>query len=377
MIEKIATGLLCLWVQVSFAQITVTNATFPSVGDTLRYQLDVDPAGLNLGTAGVGNQTWDFTSLDGGPVQTTIWLAPDTGNGAANFPNAHLRTANQDGSTFYRKTSTRLDHLGTSGVDLLNLGINTAVRYQPALPVRRAPQQFFDIYTVESDLIWAVATGDLADSLLGQLGAFVDSFRFRIHTTRLDVVDAWGTCLIPNGSFPVLREKRTETTETSIDVHSFLGWTDLSALLGGGGSNLLGNIGKDTTTTFHFFSATEKAEIALVTLDNAGNAAQSVRFKYIPATVSIDDLRKEQPAIVVAPNPAGDQVNIAFQGFLPDTYWLQIHDTQGKLVSNQSVRIDGSAFPIPLSTYPSGLLLVQILNLKGQVVATQKVLRLQ
>jgi hypothetical protein len=358
------------------AQITVTNTTFPSIGDTLRYVNDNNPPALDLGMTGAANQVWDFTALEGGAVQTTAWLSPTGSNNAGSFSSANLRTSNLGGATFYRKTNTVLESMGTSGADQLNLGANTVVRYQPPLPVRRAPQKFFDIHTVESDLNWALPTGALADSLLGQLGGLVDSFRFRIHTTRLDVVDAWGTCNIPNGSFPVLREKRTEMTETSIDVHSFIGWTDLSGLFGGGSSGLLDNIGNDTTITYHFFSNTEKEEIAIVTVDNTDNSIQSVQFKYIAApSVATNDVFSLKPSIALSPNPSSESVQLQLNHFPAGDYYLKVVDAQGKIVVQESVNASEMNANINLSYCPSGLLLIQVLDAKGRLVASHKMVK--
>jgi dihydroorotate dehydrogenase len=50
------------------------------------------------------------------------------------------------------------------------------------------------------------------------------------------VVDGYGTCQIPGGTYPVLRQKRTDYTTTALDVLvPFLGWVDLSTIIGGGG----------------------------------------------------------------------------------------------------------------------------------------------
>ncbi|HQW03874.1 MAG TPA: hypothetical protein PLR30_15405, partial [Saprospiraceae bacterium] len=45
------------------AQITITNATFPAAGDTLKTATDLAPAGIVMTSPG-GPQTWDFTSLN-------------------------------------------------------------------------------------------------------------------------------------------------------------------------------------------------------------------------------------------------------------------------------------------------------------------------
>ncbi len=304
-----------------------------------------------------------------------MYLNAASGIAFSNFTNAGLRTTGQASETYFRKTSTVFEDLGTSGADALNLGINTAFHYTPALPERRAPMQFFDVHNFETNLNYAVATGALADSLLGQLGALVDSFRFRINTKRLDVVDGWGTCKIPGGTFNVLREKRSTQTETSIDVHTFLGWVDLSSFLGGGGSGLLGQIGKDTITTLHFFSATEKEEIAIVTLNNAGNTAQSVRFKHIPVSTSTSDVSGQKPGFSVAPNPLNLWCDLRFENFQQGDYLVIISDLKGAVVFQKSFFLQTNTLSISLDELPSGLFFIQLFDKNGAQLGTQKLIK--
>ena len=325
---RIATLLFCLCLAVgATAQITVTNASFPSVGDTLRFKTDANPPALNLGVVGGTTQLWDFTALQGGAIQTTVYLNAATGTSYPQFPGSNMRIVETGRETYYKKSNTAFEVLGTSGIDQLNLGLNTTVHYQPALTERRAPMNFFDIHNLETNLSYSVPTGGLLDSLLGNLGGLIDSFRFRITTKRLDVVDGAGVCKIPGGSFDVLREKRTQTTETNIDVHTLLGWTNLSALLGGNtGGGLLGQIGKDTTVTYHFFSNTAKETIAVLTLSNANGAVQSVRFKYIPTlATAVSDVSMPSPVLILSPNPARAQTQMQFEHFLDGNYLLLEH----------------------------------------------------
>lgn len=356
------------------AQITITSAVFPAGGDTLRYQLDDNPPALQLGIPGQGNQIWDFSHLHGNQIQETVFLPASTGSEAAQFPTADLRINASLSDTYYRKTNTVFENLGSAGADLLQIGISATLFYQPALPERRAPMNFFDVHTVESDLNWTVPTGDLLDTLVGQLGGLVDSFRFRIHTSRLDVIDAWGTCNIPNGTFPVLREKRTTITEIRIDVHTFLGWTDLGGLLGGGGSGLLENIGIDTNITYHFFSATEKEGIAVVTIQPGDNSIESVRFKYIPGAVTSSDIEYPKPRLLATPNPAHLSTTLTFEDFIPGNFFLKINDLPGKNLCEQQIQVQGamSSFLLDLAALPQGWLFVRILDKNGRLVATQK-----
>jgi hypothetical protein len=357
------------------AQITVTNLTFPSIGDSLRYQTDANPTNLMLGTVSGGNQLWDFSALQGGPIQTTVYQEATTGAGFPNFQNANLRTGNQLQETYLKKTATALESLGTSGADQLNLVQNTAVRYQPPLPLRRAPMNFFDIHNFDSDLTYSLPTGDLADTLLGNLGGLFDSIRIRIHTSRLDVVDGWGVCKIPGGQFEVLREKRTEISETSIDIHSFLGWTDLTALLGGGGG-LLEAIGQDTTVSLHFFSHLEKEEIAVLTLNNAGDAVRSARFKYIPST-SATTFKLENKIVTCAPNPTTGLTELKWTDLESGVYRLVVNDFSGKMIVEKEVTMDQAGnMTLDFSHATAGILTLQIIDQNNQTLAVSKLLKL-
>jgi hypothetical protein len=365
---------VCAGLQVA-AQITVSNLAFPGVGDTLRYQNDANPPVLNLGTAGGGNQIWDFTALQGGPTQTTVYRDAASGSSFAQFPNAGLRTVAQGVETYFRKTASVFENLGTSGADQLNLGLNTSVRYQPPLPLRRAPMSFFDIHNFETNLTYSVPTGDLADSLLGNLGGLFDSIRIRIHTSRLDVVDAWGVCKIPGGQFDVLREKRTEISETAIDIHSFLGWTDLGGLLGGSGGGLLGAIGKDTTIALHFFNDVEKEEIAVLTLNNAGAEVRSARFKHIPL-VSATTALNEEARIKCSPNPTSSAMELQWDMLKSGDYRLLICDFTGKTVLNQAARMPQSGnMTLDLSHVPAGILTLRILDQNGKPLVVSKLIK--
>lgn len=86
-------GLLCLfWMGLLIplkAQITITNAVFPAVGDILHYATDNEPVGIVITPPG-GGQQWDFTSLQ--PRLTWQQVFQDARDGAdyESFPAATL-----------------------------------------------------------------------------------------------------------------------------------------------------------------------------------------------------------------------------------------------------------------------------------------------
>jgi hypothetical protein len=262
------------------AQITVTNATFPVVGDTFRYVIDLNPVIAGFLTPPGGNQTWNFSGLQSDLTGTTIFRHPNTGAQSANFPGADLLVVGMGRESYFNVTNNVVELMGYYGSDPINIGINLLAPYSPPFAERRAPMNFFDINQASSGLLLPFGAGDMPANLLQQLPVTADSFRIRIALNRLDAVDAWGNLSIPGGSYEVLREKRTLYEEKRLDAKiPPLGWLDITDVaLQSLGLNALG---VDTTVTFHFFSNTEKEEIAVLQLNNQQNAVVEARFKQL------------------------------------------------------------------------------------------------
>lgn len=262
------------------AQITVTNATFPAVNDTVFYAVDANSNPIiQIFTPPGGNQNWNLSGLQPNQPGSTVYRNPNTGAQSANFPGAELLVVEAGREMYYNVTGNRVELLGYYGSDPIGLGINLLIPYNPPLVERRAPVNFFDINQVSSGVLVPFSQAQVPANLLQLFPAQADSFRIRIAVNRLDVVDAWGTLSIPGGCYPVLREKRTQYEEKRLDAKvPPLGWldvTDVAIQFWG-----LQQLGVDTIVQHHFFSTVDKQEIAVVRLNNAQNAVEMVRFKH-------------------------------------------------------------------------------------------------
>ena len=71
------------------AQITITNATFPVAGDSLKTATDLTPDGIVMTPPG-GPQTWDFSALYPDTRQVDVFQPASAGTSSANFPGAEL-----------------------------------------------------------------------------------------------------------------------------------------------------------------------------------------------------------------------------------------------------------------------------------------------
>ncbi|MBK8554820.1 MAG: T9SS type A sorting domain-containing protein [Lewinellaceae bacterium] len=365
------------------AQITVTASTFPSAGDTLRYAVDANVSGIpNIITPPGGNQLWIFTDLQADQNIVTPYLSPTAGVSSMSFPGADLLVLSQTGESYFNKTSNVVELMGYAGADPANFNLNVLAKFSPAIIERRSPMNFFDVNQQESFLSIPFSTAQLPDTLFAGLPIAPDSIRIRINTSRLDVVDAWGECAIPGGQYPVLRLKRSEFTTTALDVKvPFLGWIDLSTLIGGGGGGggLGGFLGTDTTYTFHFFNNVEKEEIAVVTASNDLSTVESIRFKD-NGVVSADEDPNAPGKVGVAafPNPAVDWVRFDCTNLPKADYTLKIFNIVGKVVWREDYALSGNkSIRVDLEDFKKGTYLYSLSDQDGNVIGTKRLVVLK
>ncbi|PSR12737.1 MAG: hypothetical protein C7N36_10770, partial [Bacteroidetes bacterium] len=266
-----------------FAQISVTNATFPIAGDVLELAIDNAPVGIVPFTPPGVDQVWDFSSLQADATQNITYRPASEGSQAANVPGAELFAVRSPGTeTYFNVTSTSFEQQAYWGILPYDLVANNLFDYFPPLAERRAPLNFFDISVSSSNFLEVFLPSAFPASLMINLAtvmnnAPIDSMRYRVAISSADVVDAYGTVSIPGGTYDVLREKRTQYTETRIDAKiPPLGWLDITDNCLQAGFN---GLGVDTTVTFYFHNDVWKEHIAIVTLNNDQDAVTKVVFK--------------------------------------------------------------------------------------------------
>jgi len=368
----------------AYSQITVTSATFPAQGDTLHFATDNAPAGINVATPPGGNQLWDLTGLQVSSTNDVIYRPASAGMNSIYFPGADLVVIGPTTESYYNVTNNKVDLLGYAGADPALLGINVLAKYAPPFTVRKAPLMFFDISNPVTNLTLPFSIAQLPDTLLQGFSNIVDSIRFRLTFDRLEVVDGWGTCQIPGGSYPVLRQKQTEYVSRAIDVHVFspipLGWVDLATFLpAGSGGPLASLLGTDTTLSYHFISGTEKEEIAVATLNNDQATIASVQFKN-NMTTDVDDhsLSPGSANIQAHPNPAVEWVRFDCTNLPQDEYTLKIFNIVGKVVWKDNFALAGNkSIKLQLEEFKKGTYLYSLLDSKGNTIGTKRLVVLK
>jgi hypothetical protein len=273
--------MLCgLW---TTAQITVTSATFPALGDKLRYAIDYNPPGIVISPPGF-NYVWDWSHLQTDAQQVVEYKAASQGSQAADVPGAFLYALfNGNTENYYSVSSTQFNVLAQKGLVPGTPNLIKLMKFLPAMTERRAPLNFFDINQQAFSHLTGFQRSQFPVGFLS--GWNVDSLRARGVINQLEVVNAFGTLFIPGGIFPVLRETRTIYRENRLDARvTPLGWLDVTDL---GVQFGFPNLGVDTTIQYLFYSSTSKELIAAVMVNNADLAVQQVVFKNMAAVLPV------------------------------------------------------------------------------------------
>lgn len=354
------------------AQITVTNTTFPAVGDTLYYAFDTSPDVFVFTPPG-GNQSWDFSNLHADLTQVQVFQSPTNGNASSDFPGATLMYVNGAIENYLQVTNQEVRLLGYYGSDPIGIGFNAAIPYIPPIVERRAPINFFEIHQVSSGVLYAFSSNVIPDAIRQRLPFTPDSLRVRIAINRLDVVDGYGDLTIPGGTYPVLREKRTQYRETRLDAKvPPLGWLDVTDVV----IQAVGltNLGVDTTVTYHFFNNTSKEPIAIVTLNKDQATPRLVQYKSNRMTTAVTPLAQPTLEWTAFPNPASNQVQLRFTNIKPGQYELKMYNILGMEVKSASYKIPGKTFETELNitTLAAGTYWCSLQDYQNKVLLTRQ-----
>lgn len=346
------------------AQITVTSASFPAAGDTLRVAFDTTSAGIVITPPG-GNQIWNFSGLTAAFTRTSVVKPASEGESAANFPAATLVLEGQNGDSYFRVTSNVYELIGFDGNDPAGLGVPVVTAFNPAIQERRAPLNFFEINTTNGALLVPFAANQLPQAILNLLPIVPDSIRIRLASNRTDLVDGWGTLSIPGGTYQVLRERRTQYSDTRVEVKiGIFPWTDVTALIP------LPNVGlgRDTTLTYNFFSNSAKEPIAIVTADHVTGEVLSVEYKFNGIISSAHDLQEANKSVMAYPNPTGDRLFIELQNLPWGEYEFSLFDAAGRSVMRRQVPFHaGAPTEIDVQSIRSGAYIYTLSDRGGQI----------
>ena len=340
MTKKLYIGALCAFASTALlAQPTIEMNDF-----TPEYGTQVSLRGASSyeeQEVGGEDLTWDYSELNGSGnitirVQTVV--EPDGQPAAESYPTAtHVYSANNinSGISDYKE-------FGDNEIELLGRHFNLDEPGDPDL---------IDYTDPRTELVFPLSYGDtFTDTYENQQSNSVAEYYETAEFTA--TVDAWGTLILPEGTFEdVLRVRYDITGEfTSIefDVEETVSLTE---------------------TSYAYY----KAGIALP-LMVAGERVQgestflSTRF-YDPTTIGIEEVTALNN-VSLYPSPANDFLHVELDLVQSSDVTVEIYDMTGKrvLLHNEGASPAGAnVFSLPVSSLASGVYVATVRTQKGNI----------
>jgi hypothetical protein len=321
-------SLLCVSLSLK-AQITITSANMPVVGDTCRYSSAVLSSMGNYTATGV-NYTWDFSTLDSTGqgmrkfVSSTTtpyafyFFSPKYGEKTADsipipaIPTTTLNLTMKNIYSFYKKNGTSSFNAEGTGVSIMNIPIGST-----------APNSSSEDKLYLFPLNYG--NRDSTGFKFSTPSFTVVPFLYKKQGYRITEVDGWGTITTPYGTEQCLRVVTTQYSEDTITINQ------LPA-----GFNTFGF--PNYVRSYQWLTLTEKIpylEVSGSVIFGAFVPTQAryrdrIRYNFVGVKETEQSL-----ALSVFPNPANTELTL----IIPqnsNTVVAEITDLQGKLVQSKS-----------------------------------------
>jgi len=290
------------------AQITVTSTDMPSVGDTVRTSIALNPEVFDFTQTGE-NYSWDFSGLN--PVNQRV----DTFLAVTSTPVVFwpfflisvdfVNTFNPGGILpglpdvlAYRFLESSNNRYQDLGYGLIFEGTPIPLKYSNADEIYQFPMNFGQSYNDDAFL-------ELALPGVGYV---------LLDRSRQNTVDGWGTLTTPYGTFEVLRYKSVVAEYDSLFIN-------------GTGQAVVRNY-----TEYHWLAQGMDVPLLQVTLDETlGNV---VVYQDSARVINVGLFENEHPqtALQIYPNPARQSSKILLDVAAATLAGLSIYNQQGNLI---------------------------------------------
>ena len=330
------------------AQIEFTNEDLAPEGTTFYISGDTIPnQNISIGIPGP-DRTWDFSNLIEHDVDTIIFNLPDWTPYPDEFPDANfaIESLSDLGFVYLIRNDDEFSGIGAVG-PFEEFGILSAP-LEPKEIVYDFPEQYgnsrdeiFSIeVTVETSTPW------------------IDSIRIKKATEKNSFVDAWGTMILPLGTFETIRVKEARHEYDTIWGKSFGNWVLISSE-------------EREKTTYIWLTDNPTIGYTLVSLDyNTDNfEVKGVDFiNVIPVGIVKETITQTK----AFPNPAFNFINIEFENINQGS--LSIFDISGNKIEQKFIT-SNNHLTLNLSNYKSGLYFYLITTTEGEISGRGKFIK--
>ena len=326
----------------SSAQITLTEENIPKVGTNYIKGVDDLPIGIDAGEPGTGYQIWDFTTLLPDDTIGYSYLDPLATPFPLQFPESNLALHNAD--TAYSYLHYDQDIYELEGIMAEHEGEEYVFDYIPDMTILNFPFTYGDAFS--QDYFFEYVFGGTGDSV-----------RIKNHVSKWVEADAWGSVVLPSGTFDALRLSVIQQSKDST-------WAQV-------GSNwLLISTTNSTTNFYDWYTNAPGVDLLLVSLiyDQNWTILESANFfmgSYVGLTEGSADV-----SIHIYPNPSEDEIFLQMEGMENAT--LQIVDISGRVVMEEAIHGEQQKFSV--KDIQSGTYVCRILDDDHKGIFTKKII---
>ena len=330
------------------AQITFTNDNLAPEGTTFYFSKDTIPdASIEIGEPGA-DKVWDFTALIEHELDTMVFSLPDWTPYPDSFPDANfaIESVDDSGYVYMVRNDEMFKAIGVVGLfgdfGVLSAGIDPEeIVYDFPVQYGNSRDESFSIQiTLESNEV------------------LVDSVRIKKDTDKNVMVDAWGSLILPMGTYQTLRIKDHRTEYDSTWALIFGNWTLISSE-------------ENEKISYSWLTNDPTIGYELVTLKyNAENQTVS-RLNFLNSTpVGMEEIIAMKTAFAF-PNPTLGKLSIEFEDAVKGS--IQIYNLRGKLLLQMPV--DGNVFETDLSAAEAGTYFYRVFNEDGKAIYGGKLIK--
>jgi hypothetical protein len=301
------------------AQITITSAELPSVGDTY-IQVAVSTV-ISPGPAGA-NQTWDFSSLSG-TATPYGYVSLAASQDQASFPNANLVEGVSGAENYFKKNATEFSIEGQFVVN--------SVR-----SIFTDSKEFYVLPITYNDVFNETFSGSIENIAQGQT--------FTADGTVQITADGHGTLILPYGTVTdVLRIRTTYEYDIIFQGIPFYGIND---------------------TIYTWRNLDNNATLASHTVSYTDNTLSLESMSYLDqssfSTTGVNELATAE-LFSMYPNPATSTLTVVNS---VDNGTVTIFDMSGRMVHTQAIATETEQ--VDVADLPAGMYMVQVANSKFQ-----------
>jgi hypothetical protein len=374
----------CLIISVS-AQVTFESENYPQAGDNfplINYfnnQGD-DPAFLSNFMDGSDYVIDSVSSFVDYILDTVFYHNPDNYDTEGLFPNATHMMIQGNTEVFIVKNDQQAFIIGFAG-DIFQMGMNLPMQLDSTLKLMEFPTDDQTAFSDYAESENKMPVEDLQHVLPPDYyDDFADMFDSLKITLSVDIdTEVSGECQVTvesipyavGGTYSCLRENMRQVQVIDIFVRSidYGIWVPLGDVPGVGDQLPMDLPIIDTTHNVNLWTPSFSYPFVQFETDAAHDTVHNVNFHYSEdAGVSNSTLM----SLNVYPNPASDRVNLNTGDLHNEIEFLLISDECGKTLKKFAVNSKICTFAT--GDLPSGWYLINALNKKGMIIASQKLL---